>query len=288
VVLRALLSERHVTRAAARVGLSQSATSHALQRLRELYADPLLVRSGRTLTLTPRAARLLPTLERGLSDLQGALAPEPEFDPRTARRTFTIGMADYMQALIVGPLLRILASRAPGIDLTVVVFSNLRERLEAGELDLVLGVSGVEVGAVHQATLFAEGFVTMVRRDHPRIKRAPSLDKYLAERHVVISPGGTPGSVVDTALAQQGHERRIALRVTNFLIAPVVVCQTDFLSTLPMRLAQQLARTYPLRLVTPPLELPRFEHRISWHPRLDQDAAQRWLRAVVTEVGQSV
>jgi DNA-binding transcriptional LysR family regulator len=288
VVLRALLSERHVTRAAARVGLSQSATSHALQRLRELYADPLLVRSGRTLTLTPRATRLLPALERGLSDLEGALASEPGFDPRTARRSFTIGMADYMQALIAGPLLRTLATRAPGIDLTIVTFPNLRERLEAGEIDLALGVSGVEVGAVHQATLFEEGFVTMVRRDHPRIKRAPSLDKYLAERHLVISPGGTPGSIVDTALARHGHERRIALRVTNFLIAPVVVCQTDFLSTLPMRLAQQLAKTYPLRLLQPPLELPRFEHRIFWHPRLEQDAAQRWLRAVVTEVGQRV
>ena len=284
VVLRALLSERHVTRAAARVGLSQSATSHALQRLRELYADPLLVRSGRALTLTPRAARLLPALERGLSDLEGALAPEPGFDPRTARRAFTIGMADYMQALIAGPLLRALAADAPGIDLNFVVFPNLRERLETGEIDVVLGVSGVEVGTLNHAPLFEEGFVTMVRRDHPRIKRAPSLDKYLAERHLVISPGGTPGSVVDTALALHGHERRIALRVTNFLIAPVVVCQTHLLSTLPMRLAQQLAKTYPLRLVAPPIELPRFEHRISWHPRLEQDAAQRWLRSFVTSV----
>src|SRR5690349_6823765 len=106
VVLRALLTERHVTRAAARVGLSQSATSHALSRLRELYGDPLLVRRGRLLSLTPRAERLLPTLERGLSDLQTALDGEPQFDPATARRAFTLGMADYAQAVLLGPLLR--------------------------------------------------------------------------------------------------------------------------------------------------------------------------------------
>src|SRR5688572_13050133 len=108
VVLRALLTERHVTRAAARVGLSQSATSHALSRLRELYADPLLVRSGRSLELTPRARRLLPTLERGLSDLKAAIDAEPGFEPASARRSFTLGMADYTQAVTLGPILRAL------------------------------------------------------------------------------------------------------------------------------------------------------------------------------------
>src|SRR5688500_15165648 len=106
VVLRAVLRERHVTRDATSVGLSQSATSHAVSRLRDLLGDPLLVRKGRTLTLTPRAARRLPALNRGLDDLESAVAGEPEFDPTTARRRFTIGAADYLQALIVGPLLR--------------------------------------------------------------------------------------------------------------------------------------------------------------------------------------
>src|SRR6187431_2129958 len=106
VVLRALLTQRHVTRAAHEVGLSQSATSHALARLRELYGDPLLVRSGRALVLTPRAARLLPALERGLSELESAVLAEPDFDPSLARRSFSIGMSDYLQVLIMGPLLR--------------------------------------------------------------------------------------------------------------------------------------------------------------------------------------
>jgi DNA-binding transcriptional LysR family regulator len=287
VVLRALLRERHVTRAAARVGLSQSATSHALARLRELYADPLLVRQGRALCLTPRAASLLPALERGLGDLQSALASEPEFEPSTARRTFSIGTSDYLQALTMGPLLRQLALRAPGIDLSVAVFPNLRAQVESGAVDLALGIAN-EAHGTSPVRLFDDEFVCMVRRDHPQIKKAPSLDRYLAQRHVVVAPGGTPGSVVDSALEERGLERRVALRVTNFLIAPVVVCETDFINTMPVRLARQLARTYPLRLVAPPIELPRFEYCMFWHPRLDHDTAQIWLREFVAGVARAL
>jgi DNA-binding transcriptional LysR family regulator len=281
VVLRALLSERHVTRAAARVGLSQSATSHALSRLRELLADPLLVRSGRGLSLTPRALRLLPTLDRALGELERAVSGEPRFDPSTARRTFRIGMADYLQALIMGPLLRKLAARAPGVDLSVVVFPNQEELLESGALDLALTVTGREKRSLCYEVLFEEQFVCMVRKGHPRIKQRASLNKYLAERHVVVAPSGTPGSMVDDALAARGLERRVALSVTNFLIAPVVVSETDFMSTMPARLAHQLTKNYPLRLVPPPIELPRFGYCMGWHPRLDQDDAQRWLRHFV-------
>jgi LysR family transcriptional regulator, transcriptional activator of nodD3 and syrA len=288
VVLRALLRERHVTRAAARVGLSQSATSHALSRLRELYGDPLLVRSGRTLALTPRAVRLLPVLERGLGDIESSIADEPEFDPSTARRTFTIGMSDYLQALLMGPLLRQVAIGAPGVDLSIVVFPNFRELTDSGAIDLALTVSGKEAtGSSHQV-LSEDGFVCMVRRDHPQIRRAPSLAKYLSQRHVVVAPAGTPGSVVDTELAQRGLERRVALRVTNFLIAPIVVCETDFINTMPARLARQLAKIYPLRLMPTPIELPRFEYCMFWHPRLEHDPAQRWLRELVSGVGRAL
>jgi DNA-binding transcriptional LysR family regulator len=287
VVLRALLSERHVTRAAARVGLSQSATSHALSRLRELFDDPLLVRSGRLLSLTPRAVRLLPALARGLGELESAVAGEPAFEPSRARRSFSIGMADYLQALIMGPLLQQLAMRAPGIDLSVVVFPNQEDLIESGALDLALTITGREKRTLRYERLFEEEFVCMVRRDHPRIKKRPSLERYLRERHVVVSPSGTPGSLVDSVLAAQGLERRTVLRVTNFLIAPVVVCETDFINTMPTRLARRLTRYYPLKLVPPPIEFPRFGYCMCWHPRSDHDDAQRWLREFVAAVTKS-
>ena len=279
VVLRALLAERHVTRAAARVGLSQSATSHALSRLRELYEDPLLVRSGRTLQLTPRASSLLPLLERGLSDLQHTLTGEAAFEAGTAERAFTIGMADYMQAILMGPLLRRLASKAPRVDLSVVSFPNWRDLVEAGRIDLALTVSGDPPPSTFSVQeLFADDFMCMVRRGHPLIKKKLSLADYLKLRHIVVAPSGTTGSLVDTELERRGLSRRIALRVSNFLIAPIVVCKTDFINTMPTRLARQAAKDYPLQLLPTPFPLPSFGLRMSWHPRLDNDPAQRWLR----------
>ncbi|MFL5306138.1 MAG: LysR family transcriptional regulator [Polyangia bacterium] len=283
-ILRALLSERHVTRAAARVGLSQSAASHALARLRDLYKDPLLVRSGRGLALTPRAAQILPALERGLGELHGTVRESPAFTPLTARRSFTIAASDYLQALIMGPLLRQLARQAPGVDLTMVVFPNAGQLAESGAVDLVISVFSPETRGLSHEPLFTEGFVCMVRRRHPRIRKAPTLAQYLAERHVVVAPTGTPGSLVDSTLEQRGVSRRIALRVTNFLIAPVVVCETDFVNTMPIRFAQRVAKTYPLRLLPPPFRLPTFEYAMFWHPRIDHDPAQSWLRSLVARV----
>ncbi len=289
VVLRALLGERHVTRAAARVGLSQSATSHALARLRELYGDPLLVRSGNELQLTPRALRLLPTLERGLSDLQAALDGEPAFDPSSAQRRFTIGMADYMQAVLMGPLLRRLASDAPNVDLAIVTFPNLEEQLESGAIDLALTVVAPHpTRALSSESIFEDDFLCMVRNDHPIVKKKLTLERYVELRHLVVAPSGTPGSIVDTELERRGLVRRIALRVSNFLIAPIVICETDLINTMPTRLARQAARNYPLRLLPPPLPLPRFGLISLWHPRLENDPAQRWLREIVASVSKAL
>jgi DNA-binding transcriptional LysR family regulator len=289
VVLRALLSERHVTRAASRVGLSQSATSHALSRLRELYDDPLLVRSGRSLELTPRAQRLLPTLERGLSDLKAAIDGEPEFEPATARRTFTLGMADYNQAVMLGPLLRTLEHEAPHVDLELVNLPNLEELVDTGHLDLGLTLSGRPAPTqLSSQTLFEDDFVCMVRQGHPKVGKKLSLEQYLSLRHVVVAPSGTSGSLVDTELERRGFKRRVALRISNFLVAPVVVHDTDFVSTMPQRLARTLAAPYGLRLLPAPIELPKFGLSLIWHPRLEHDPAQRWLRELVTRVSALV
>lgn len=284
VILRALLRERHVTRAAREVGLSQSAVSHALSRLRELFDDPLLVRRARTLDLTPRAVQLLPSLERGLSDLQSVVTAEPAFDPKTARRVFTLGMADYAQAVLLRPLLRKLEHAAPNVDLALGTQPNPEELLLEGRLDLGVVVSATVPAALSSQAFFDDGFVCAVRRSHPTVKAKLSLEQYLSLRHVLVAPGGGPGSLVDTELERRGLERRVALRVSNFLVAPIVVAETDFISTMPELLALRMAKRYRLRLVAPPLRLPRFGLSLAWHPRLDHDPAQRWLREFVARL----
>jgi DNA-binding transcriptional LysR family regulator len=289
VVLRALLTERHVTRAAARVGLSQSATSHALGRLRELYGDALLVRSGRSFELTPRAQRLLPMLERGLSDLGAAIDDEPAFDPATTHRTFRIGMADYIQAVVLGPLLRAFKTEAPHVDLTMLNMPDLEQQTDSGNLDLALTLSSRPMPtSLSMHALFDDGFSCLVRQGHPKVGKKLSLERYLSLRHLVIAPSGTSGSLVDTELERRGFSRSIALRISSFLVAPVVVQNTDLVSTLPRRLALQLAAPYGLRLLPPPIELPKFSMALIWHPRLDHDPAQRWLRTLVTRVSKKL
>jgi DNA-binding transcriptional LysR family regulator len=285
VVLQALLSEASVTRAAQRVSLSQSATSHALNRLRELLGDPLLVRSGRRLTLTPRATALLPALERGLLELDGALSGEPPFDPARTRRSIAVGLADYAQAVLLGPLLARLRREAPGIDLHTVGFPDVFERMDAGTLDMaVIPTSPVPAG-FSVRRLFSDGFVCIVRRDHPTV-RGPrlSLPRYLALDHVVVAPSGMSGSIVDTALARKGLERRVALRISSFLAAPIVVTESDLISTGPAKLLRPMAKRYPIRLLPPPLPLDDFEMHLAWHSRRDRDPAHSWLRELIAAV----
>ena len=283
-VLRALLQERHVTRAAKRVGLSQSATSHALARLRELCRDPLLVRYGRELELTPRALALLPSLERGLSELESVVTREPSFEPKSARRVFTLGMSDYQQGFLLTPLLKKLAREAPMIDLSVLTFPNLNEMLETGRADMAIVVTGSTGPGISTQKIFSDKFMCVVRKDHPRVRKTLTLETYLSLRHVLVAPGGAPGSLVDTELERRGLSRRIALTVSSFLVAPLIVSETDYISTSPERLLRRLTARLQLRLLGPPLPLPSFEFSLAWHPRLDHDAAHEWLRAQIVEV----
>jgi DNA-binding transcriptional LysR family regulator len=291
-VLRALLSERHVTRASRALGMSQSATSHALARLRALFGDPLLVRSGRGLALTPRAEALLPRLERGLGELSEALRGESSFEPASARRRFVVGMADYEQTVLLPSLLARLEREAPGIELEIVPSALAAEQLEDERVDLAMLPSApahlVTRPYLASQLLMKERFVCLLRRGHPALRRKLTLERYLELEHVVVAPGGNPGSLVDTELGRLGHTRRVAVRVPHFLIAPIVVAESSFISTAPERLARRAARAYPVRVVPTPVKLPGFEIRLVWHARLSQDAAHTWLRRLITQVASRI
>jgi DNA-binding transcriptional LysR family regulator len=289
VALRALLTERHVTRAARQLGLSQSATSHALSRLRELYADPLLVRSGKNLELTPRAVALLPQLARGLAELEGSLRGQEPFDPRRARFSLRVGAADYGQAILCSPLLSLLRLEAPGVTLETTSYPDLLEQLEAGTLDLALHTRSKLPRTFAEQQLFSDGFVCMLRKGHPALrKKRLSLPQYLGLDHLLVAPGGTPGSYVDTELARRGLSRRVALQVSNFLVAPQVVAETDLISTGPERLLRRTSQHYPLVLLPTPLPIPRFDLCLVWHSRRGHDPAHAWMRDVITRAARRV
>jgi DNA-binding transcriptional LysR family regulator len=291
VVLRALLTERSVTRAARRVGLSQPATSHALARLREVLGDPLFVRSGRDLAPTPRAESLREPLEEALGKLERMLeAPRP-FDPSTASRSFTIGASDYILFLLVPRLLERLARAAPKIDLSIRETGNrtVAESLSADGFDMLITVIGpTKRPGLRVERLFSDRFACLVRRDHPRVKKKLTLDLYAELPHAFVAPRGTRGGAVDDALRARGRERRVALLLPNFLAAPHIVARSDLVVTLGERIAKTFAEQLPLRVLPPPVRLPGFEMSLIWHERMDADAGHAWLRRQIREAAEAV
>lgn len=285
--LDALLSEGSVTRAAARMGVTQSAMSHSLRQLREVLGDPLLVRGPAGMTPTPRAAALREPVRRGLVELSRALAGG-EFDPASARRTFTLSCGDFFTVLLLPPLLDILRREAPGIDVTVRPTDGAREAdlLEAGETDAAIVVAIADRATLRRARLFTETFVCLVREGHPEIGDGLTLDTFVKVSHALISPRGSGPTLVDDALAKKGLTRRIALRVPFFLAAPHLIASSDLVLTAPRRIAELFARTLPLRIFPPPLPLAGFSVHLAWHERDDADPAHMWLRRAIARAGE--
>src|SRR5687768_6053951 len=181
--LEALLSERSVTRAAAKLGLTQPAMSHALRRLREQLGDPILVRGSRGMVPTPRAQDLAISVRRALEEARHTLESESGFEPLTSRRSFTLSTADLGQLLLLPPLLARLTREGPGIDLNVRPLGPLPEILEEGTIELALGTSVPELPGLYRQTLFAERFVCVVREGHPKVKKKLVLEQFVALQH---------------------------------------------------------------------------------------------------------
>ncbi|MBN8228200.1 LysR family transcriptional regulator [Corallococcus macrosporus] len=285
VALDALLQEAHVTRAAARVGLTQSAMSHALAQLRELLGDALLIRGRGGMVLTPRAEQLVAPLRRGLAELRRALRHEPPFEPATASRRFTVATRDYFGTVLLPGALELLGREAPGVDLIVQHVDNhtYPALMETGGVDLTVVTPPVETGAgLRQKKLLTEDFVCVVRRDHPTVRRTLDLDTYLKLSHILISPRGDGFGAVDAVLAKRGlPPRRIALRVPYFLIAPLAVSRSDYVLTAPRRLIAAFSDAYALQVFPPPIPVPSFDIIQVWHERFDGDPAHQWLRGLV-------
>lgn len=277
--LDALLDEKSVTRAARRLGVSQPAVSHNLRRLRELLGDPLLVRTPAGMQATPRAIELRPAVRRALEAAEAVLQAAPAFDPARAERTFVLAMADQPAFVLLPPLIERLAAAAPGVTLQVrPPPTDTTAVLGEGEVELAVGVFGDAPSGVRSEVLWVEQFACVVRRNGPGTRGRFDLARFLARPHLQVAPRGLPGSPLDDLLARAGHQRRIAVVVPHFLVAPAIIATSDLVWTAPAGLAQVLARSYPLAVRPPPLALPGFTLAMRWHLRLDRDPGLAWLR----------
>jgi DNA-binding transcriptional LysR family regulator len=286
VALDALLDERSVTRAAQRLSLTQPTVSGMLGRLRDVFDDPLFVRTQRGLLPTPRAEAMMPLLKQVLADTARLVAAET-FDPKTAEMTVSVSVNDYMQLSLVIPLIRELRRRAPNIRLAVrpLAIADLSTRLARGDLDLALTIPDFAIPDLRSRILYEERYVCAVRKRHPIKVKGITVEEFCRFDHVLVSPtGGAFEGPTDEALSKLGLNRRVALSVPSFLILPEILQTDDFIAVVPERLLR--GRTHNLKVFAPPLDVPGFSAIAVWHSRVHKDPAHEWFRDLLAAVAQ--
>jgi DNA-binding transcriptional LysR family regulator len=287
VALDALLTERSVTKAAARIGITQSAASHSLSRLRTLIGDELLVRGRDGMVPTTRADAMRAPLRRSLDEITSTLSAPQAFDPKTARLRVFIGSSDYAELVLLPAVMARLVREAPGVEVRVLpVGQDPASELATGKLDLIIMPvpHGDEAQGIRGRQILGDRFVCIARRAHPLAKkRGLTVSSFAGAAHALVSPWGMEGGYVDDALARLGLRRTVAIAVPHFMVAPHIVAASDLLLTLPERVAGVLAGPLDLVVVEPPkeLNLTRFTVSLLWHERTHDDPARRWVRDVV-------
>jgi DNA-binding transcriptional LysR family regulator len=286
VALDALVSEMHVGRAARKIGLSQPATSHALKRLRDLLGDPVLIRVGSRMELTPRAAGLREPLTEALQRVQTILVAD-SFEPQRSSRRFSVMMQDHIAHLIVPALVKRVHTDAPGVRFDVLPWqspaSMKLERFRA--IDLLLSCSIGEIVGFQRETLFTETEVTVLRKGHPSSAQMKNLKAFLNSKHVAVVGRGLTEDPVDIWLREERLTRQIVLRVPSYLQALQAVSQTDLVAFVPRRLAEHLARPLSLALLRPPIDPGEYQEYLFYPRRAFQDPASIWLRKLALEIG---
>lgn len=283
VALDALLRERNVTRAARRCGVGQSAMSHSLRRLRELLDDPVLVREGRGMTPTPRAAALAGPLAAVLADVRRLITHETAFEPARSTRRFRLVCHDLVGAALP-PLLGVLGREAPGVDLAVrPPMGSVADAVRGGGDDLGLGPPPRDGAGLMQRTVGRVEWAVSMRAGHPAADDW-GLEAWLRWPHVVVGTGSGGGGFVDDALRARGLSRRVGLVAPGFLVAPLVVARTDFFFAAPGPLLDALAGALGLWQRPPPIALAPVPVVMTWPERLHADAGHRWLRDRLAEV----
>jgi len=284
--LGALLSQRSVSRAASDVGLSQPAMSRALDRLRHLFDDELMLRSGHRMVLTARAEALAPRIQAILADI-GDVVTEPTFDPGKERRTIRIAAVDSQTALFFPGVMARLLKEAPEVDLRAVPLGrDIARRIQASEIDMTFSLASYPLPpGAHSAMLMNDRLALVMRRGH-RAARHQTIDlaAYAALPHVTVSIFEDGHTEADATLAAAGLERRIALTTPHFTAALMAVARTDMVTVLSRAFARQFAEPFDLVLLEPPIKSAELPVTMVWPAARKNDRLLAWLRGLFKEV----
>lgn len=285
VTLETLLVEQNVTRAAARLHLSQPAVSAQLNRLRHEFDDPLLIPAQRGMTPTAKAIELIDPLRQSLDQVRATVALHRSFDPAKAKLTFSIACTDYLQAAVVKPLLVKLRAQAPGVRVAICNLNlpQLEQQMARGDVDLALITPEAGPSSLRARHLFNERYVLIGRRKHPRLRAGITVAEFAQLEHVIVSlDGGGFVTPVDSTLAALGHRRNAVLSAASFLFVPEIVSSSDFVALVPERLVRD--QVDKLKVVDCPFPVEGFAVGMVWHERVHGHSGQRWIREEIVSL----
>lgn len=290
-VFATLLKEGNVTRTAQHLNMTQSAVSHMLARLRELFRDPLFVSMGRGIVPTPRALELAEPLQRALEAMDALVQPVKVFDPESFDGTFQIATSDYIGFILLPILMKRLGASAPGVELNI---RPLKPRddlalLKSGELDLILWNEETAPRNFYVHKLFSDRLKSIARIGHPEIDGSLSLEQFRAGRHLRVSSSyGAVKEAVDAQFDRQGAGVKTAVTVPHFLLAHILVSQSDLIGMIAELTATRIIGDIPLQILEPPVEVPPFTVSQVWHARRHASPSHRWLRGEIAAAAKEI
>ncbi|WP_028603457.1 LysR family transcriptional regulator [Ottowia thiooxydans] len=286
VIFNQLLVEKKVGKVAENLGLGQPAVSNALARLRKLFGDELFLRTSSGMQPTPFADQLAESIGYALSMIHGAVNARNSFDPKTSQRSFTIGMTDIGEIYFLPLLMKQLQKTAPGISISTVrnTAINLKDAMEAGQIDLAIGLLPQLKAGFFQQRLFMQQYVCMYRKGHALSKKKLSPQAFFEADHVAIISAGTGHGQVDEILDAASPRRQIKLHVPHFVAVGHILQSTDLIATVPERLAERMTKPFGLSYVQHPIELPQIAINLFWHAKYHKDTANQWLRSTVFDL----
>lgn len=285
LVFHQLLLQRRVSKVAEALGMTQPGVSNALKRLRLLLGDELFVRTTRGMEPTPYAMILAEPVGYALSTIHDALNDAAKFDAATSTRRFKVGMTDIGEVYFLPRLMATLRAVAPGVSISTVrnTAVNLQNEMEAGYVDLAIGLLPQLKSGYFQRMLFRQRYVCMFRAGHPLDLGSMTQAQFEAADHVQVISGGSGHAIVDQTIERLGYRRNIVLTVPHFVAVGHILAASDMIATVPERYAVACTGPFGMHYVTHPLPVPDININLFWHARFNKDPANRWLRNMIFE-----
>jgi DNA-binding transcriptional LysR family regulator len=289
VALEAILSEKHLTRAGDRLGLSQPTMSHTLSRLRRLFGDELLTRVGREYYLTPLGSELVEPLRDILKNIELTIERRPAFDPGLDERAFVVSASDYSTYLALQPAIEIIEREAPHVSIQIVdLYTNVPNDLASGDIDLLIWPEALGPDMPRQ-TLFTDHWVAIAWEGHPEVGSSLTMEQYLAQPHIVYGTSLQDVSgIADRAIKTTHPEARITVTTHSFFLMPFLIGRSKLIALAHERLARRLAPLADIKIVKLLFDTPAISEAMFWHPRMTSDPAHRWLRNVLMESAKTM